>query len=155
MLFYAGADINALSRRMATREWWESERRQFRIIASSITERELEAGAYAYQEEALQLVRRLNYVPITQLVRRLAAEFLDGNVVPPNKPGDAAQLAIATAHQIDYLLTWNYAHLANPATQLRGHQVAAKHQLRMPWLVSPETIPQTSLGQSIRRLKDE
>ena len=108
ILFYSGTDINALSRRMATREWWEFERPQFRLIASSITEQELAAGAYSYQKEALRLVHRLSFVPVTKLVRPLATEFLERAVVPLNKPGDAAQLAIATAHHIDYLLTWNF-----------------------------------------------
>ena len=32
------------------------------------------------------------------------------------------QLAISAAHEVDYLLTWNYAHLANPVAQQHLHE---------------------------------
>jgi hypothetical protein len=140
---------------MATRDWWEAERCHFRLVASAITEQELSAGDYPNQQACRRLIRRLSYVPVTKVVRRLAAAFLDDGVVPDTKPGDAAQLAIATPHELDYLLTWNYAHLANPAAQLRGRRLAEKHGLKMPWLVSPEAIPQIRLGQDTWRPKHE
>lgn len=150
-LYYDGADINGLARRMATRDWWDTERRGFEVFASIVTEQELEEGVYGHQAECLRLVRRLKYVPITGEVRRLATVFLNQRLVPPNKPGDAAQLAVAVGHRMDYLLTWNYAHLANPATQARGEAIVAILGLRMSWLVSPDSIPRTSLGQTLRR----
>lgn len=152
-LHYDGTDINGLARRMATRDWWDSERRGFELFGSIVTEQELADGVYANQQECVRFARRLKYVPITAEVRRLAALFLDQKLVPPNKPGDAAQLAVAVAHQMDYLLTWNYAHLANPATQARGEIVVTKLGYRMPWLVSPDSIPRATLGQTIRRPK--
>ena len=155
MLHYDGADINALSHRMATRDWWESERRHFEVFASLVTEQELAEGIYPRSAECRRFVRRLKYVPILAEGRRLAEAFVAAKVIPENKPGDAAQLAVAAIHQLDYLLTWNYAHLANPATQSRGAVVVAKFGLRMPWLVSPDSIPRVSLGQTIRRPKHD
>jgi hypothetical protein len=152
-LHYDGTDINGLARRTATRDWWDSERQGFELIASVVTEQELAEGVYGTQRQCVRLVRRLKYVPITAEVRRLAAVFIAKELVPPNKPGDAAQLAMAVGHGLDYLLTWNYAHLANPATQARGEVIVARLGCRMPWLVSPESIPRASLGQTIRRPK--
>ena len=51
------------------------------------------------------------------------------------------QLAISAAHEVDYLLTWNYAHLANPVAQQHLHEICERRGLRVPLLVSPETIP--------------
>ena len=153
VLHYDGADINGLARRMATRDWWDSERRGFDLFGSIVTEQELAEGVYGNQQECVRFVRRLKYVPISTEVRELATVFLDQCLVPPNKPGDAAQLAVAVAHHMDYLLTWNYAHLANPATQARGELIVAKLGYRMPWLVSPDSVPRVTLGQTIRRPK--
>ncbi len=152
-LHYDGTDINGLARRMATRDWWDSERQWFELFGSIVTEQELAEGVYGNQPECVRFVRRLKYVPITTEVRGLAAVFLKDKLVPPNKPGDAAQLAMAVGHRLDYLLTWNYAHLANPATQTRGEAIVARLGYRMPWLVSPDSIPRASLGQTIRRPK--
>ena len=54
---------------------------------------------------------------------------------------------------MDYLLTWNYARLANLATQERGEIVATKLGYRMPWPVASDSIPLATLGQTIRRPK--
>ena len=67
------------------------------------------------------------------------------------RPGDAKQLAIAAGHEVDYLLTWNYAHLANPVTQAKAEHLLTRRSLRAPLLVSPESIPQVRFGQQIRR----
>jgi len=69
-------------------------------------------------------------------------------------PADALQLALAAGHQADYLLTWNYAHLANPVTQAKSERLLLKWQWRSPLLVSPESIPQVRLNQTIRRKSD-
>ena len=61
------------------------------------------------------------------------------------------QMAVSTAYEVDYLLTWNYAHLANPIAQKRLETICRRLHLRAPLLVSPETIPQVRFGQTIRR----
>ena len=92
-LHYDGSDINTLSRRMVTRDWWDAERRQFSILASSFTELELANGDYAQQDNCLRCVRRLKYIPLTRTIRTLAEELLEANIIPQSKPGDALQLA--------------------------------------------------------------
>jgi len=149
--WYDGADVGALSRRLATRDWWTAERKCFVICASSFSELELAAGSYPEQDECVRFVRRLKYLPVTKAVRELAQEFLTQGVIPREKPGDAMHLAIAAGHEVDYLLTWNYAHLANPVTQAKAQHLLTRRKLRAPLLVSPESIPQVRLGQQIRR----
>ena len=71
-LHYDGTDINGLARRMATRDWWDSERRGFDLFGSIVTEQELADGVYGNQQECVHFVRRLKYVPITAKVRQMA-----------------------------------------------------------------------------------
>jgi hypothetical protein len=62
-------------------------------------------------------------------------------------------MAVAAAHGMDYLLTWNYSHLANPVSQENLETICRRRELHCPLLVSPESIPQVRLGQTIRRPK--
>lgn len=39
--------------------------------------------------------------------------YIDQGVIPKNKLEDALHIAIATIHEIDCLITWNYRHMAN------------------------------------------
>ena len=97
------------------------------------------------------MVQRIRYLPTTGVVSELADEILAAGVVPENKPRDALQMALSAAHETDYLLSWNYAHLVNPVAQARLDSICQDRSVKSPLLVSPETIPKTSLGQNIRR----
>lgn len=120
-----------------------------------LTEGELRQGSYPGQDQAIAIVRRLPYLPSTSSVLSAAREFVEDGVIPIERPGDALHLAFATIHRIDYLLTWNYAHLANVDTQRRLSETNCRRGWRSPILVSPETIPRATLGQTIRRRADE
>lgn len=151
VLYYRGVNMRAVYRQMATKHWWDTERASFDIFASVFTEAELRAGTYPGQEESILAVRRLRYLPFTSDVRRCRDTLIAEKVVPQREIGDATQLAFATVHRVDYLLTWNYAHLANPDTQSKLTALAQREGWRAPNLVSPENIPRDSLGQPIRR----
>jgi hypothetical protein len=151
VLYYRGRDLGGQYHREITVDWWVQEREHFRLVCSSATEIELRQGRYPGQDKAVAACRRLPYLPITGEVRQYAGLLGRQGIVPVEKPGDAMQLALATIHHVDYLLTWNYAHLANVGTQSKLEALNVRHGHRSPLLVSPETIPKVQLGQSILR----
>lgn len=97
---------------------------------------------------------RLNYLTISKAVRELGRELLQRGIVPPTKPGDAVHLAVASIHEVDYVLTWNYAHIANPVVQDKLTEIASNRGFSPPFLVSPESIPWSSRGERIKCRKD-
>ena len=149
--WYQGADVASLARRSKTREWWEAESYHFSLWVSATTVNELRAGRFPRQPDCLRMVRRLRRLPVDRATDELAEDFLAERIIPATKRGDALQMAVCTARSIDYLLTWNYAHLANPIVQERLVAFCRTRHWRAPWLVSPESIPSVRLGQSIRR----
>jgi hypothetical protein len=151
MLFYRGDKVADLARHMATREWWEEERRNFDVYASEACEAELFQGNYPWRRLALQFVRRLPYLPQTRGVTTCLRIYLKERIAPETKMGDAAQLAFATAHKMDYLMTWNCAHLANTGTQARLGELCRRMNWRCPLLVTPDTIPRARFGQAVAR----
>jgi hypothetical protein len=149
--WYEGGDVAAVARRLHTREWWDLERQHVSSHVSTTTINELEAGSFPRQSDCLKMARALPHLAMTRSVKRVLDALLKSRLVPETKPADALQMAITTAHQVDYLLTWNYAHLANPIAQARLETVCRELELRAPLLVSPESIPQVRFGQVVRR----
>jgi hypothetical protein len=147
-------NIFSLAWRLKTREWWEKERRFFALVTSGRTEDELAQGEYLGQAMALAAARRLRFLSETPGVKQCAALYLDRSLVPKSKLGDAIQLAFATVHRVNYLLTWNCAHLANVDVQRRLRELNESRSWRTPLLVSLETIPWVTLGQNVRRKDD-
>jgi len=68
-------------------------------------------------------------------VRQLAFRYVEKGVVPPNKMEDALHAAYATVHEMDFLLSWNFKHLANIRKEARFLAVNVEegylHSLRL------------------------
>jgi predicted nucleic acid-binding protein len=151
--WYEGKDVAGAARRFHTSEWWNAERRQFSVYVSVTTINELRAGSFRRQADCLKMARALPRLALTRKAKHVLDELLKSRLIPETKPGDALQMAVSAAHEIDYLLTWNYTHLANPIAQERLEEICRSLHLRSPLLVSPETIAQMRFGQTIRRRK--
>ena len=150
-LHYTGQDVQTGQQHSAVRSWWETERRWFRVFASKLTEAELSKGQFPGQKKALAEVRRLAHLQLNSNVTERARAYLDARLIPPSHRADAFQLAFAAVYMIDYLLTWNCAHLASAETQIRLEELSRTKGWSTPLLVSPLTVPRRSLGQAIRR----
>lgn len=112
-------DIVTAARQQITREWWEKRRLQFDLCISEFVLKE--AGAGDPSAAALRLYA-LSGIPELQLaadVPMLAEELMRRGPLPPNAAVDALHIAAAVSGGLDYLLTWNFKHLANAAIRAR------------------------------------
>jgi predicted nucleic acid-binding protein len=150
-LHYSGRVLECIHRQAKTQEWWRHERRNSDLRASAVVEEELAAGLYRDQKYACAAVRRLRYLAYKREVDEIADLYVKLKVVPEGKPADAAHLAFAVAYRIDYLMSWNFAHLANPEVQVRLEKENKRLNLRTPKLVTPDSIPQKRFGQEIEQ----
>jgi hypothetical protein len=155
VLRYRGRVLRSLAWQNATREWWENERGHFKLYVSQVIEDELAEGKYSAQQAALIQAHKLSYLPYISGIQRCVQLYLDEKLIPDSKRGDALQLAFATLHKMDYLLTWNHAHLANIETQRKLGILNKARGWRTPLIVSPDTIPKVRMGQSIRRSDED
>ena len=62
--------------------------------------------------------------------------------LPPRAHTDASHLALAVLHRMDYLLTWNCAHLANASHQKELMEYCTYHSLHVPIICTPEALTQ-------------
>ena len=49
----------------------------------------------------------------TKEIETLAAEILKEGILPPTKLFDALHIAVSVIYEFDFLVSWNYKHLAN------------------------------------------
>jgi len=60
--------------------------------------------------------------------------------VPPTQPEDALHIAIAVANGIEYLVTWNFKHIANATTRSRIHAVCTAEGYDPSTICTPEEL---------------
>lgn len=72
---------------------------------------------------------------------RLAQAYMDARLVPPPKRNDARHIAIATAADLDAIVSWNFRDMVNIKKKNIVHSVNAKFGYRLIDIVSPLEVP--------------
>ena len=73
-------------------------------------------------------------------VSRLAREFIEPGPLPRKAARDALHIAIAAAHGMDFLVTWNCKHIANAEMAGQITEVCRIHGVECPVICTPEEL---------------
>ena len=77
---------------------------------------------------------------LTESALLLSTEFVQRRLLPEKAAEDGMHIAIATVHHVDYLLTWNCAHIANPEIQERLAEFLFEKGFALPFICTPEEL---------------
>jgi hypothetical protein len=133
-------DLIIAGHQQITMEWWKKRRRAFDLYISQFVVDEAKAGNDEATRERLKAIRGLPLLDITKEVESLAIRILTSGVVPLKASTDAAHIAIATVHGIDYLMTWNCVHLANATITKTVARVCRQEGFECPVICTPEEL---------------
>ncbi len=127
-------------RRDLTIRWWEHELSHYRAFVSPLVVRELERTRDPYRRSSLALIRELPQVEVTDEAAILAEGYLSRGIFQRKFLGDALHVALASDHKLDYLVTWNFGHLANVHRQARIKLFNTTAGFFVPEIVTPEFL---------------
>ncbi len=91
-------------------------------------------------QKRLELVARIPLLAITEDVILLAEKIVKERVLPPKAAADISHIAIASIHQVDFLLTLNCKHIANAFIYRRIEQICRDFGLKAPVVCTPQEI---------------
>ena len=134
------SDAIVAGHQIATKNWWRTARDRFELVVSQIVVDECADGDQTAAAERLQAISDLGLVSVTSEVQRVVDALLDAGAVPQTEPKDAAHIAFAAAHAVEYLVTWNFRHIANPSTRRKIEKVIIDAGFRPPIICSPEEL---------------
>jgi predicted nucleic acid-binding protein len=89
----------------------------------------------AKKEQLLNVIAdyNLDYLPVSsEEIEKLVSAYLKEQIVPQNKLLDALHVAIATVNNMDFLVSWNFRHLANISKEAKFIAVNAKYNYYHP-----------------------
>jgi len=127
-------------RRDLTIRWWEHELPEYRAVVSVLVERELERVPEPHRTGYLNLVRPLEQVELVEEAAILAEGYITRGIFHRKYIADALHVALASFHKIDYLVTWNFGHLANVRRQARIRLFNTAAGFFVPMIVTPEFL---------------
>jgi predicted nucleic acid-binding protein len=118
-------DAVVAARQLATRKWWTLESARYTVYVSELVLDECASGDPLAASERLQEIQSLDLLAATLDVDELAKALVAGNAIPASEPRDAFHIAIAAVHGMNYLLTWNFKHIANASLRHRIEDIFA------------------------------
>jgi hypothetical protein len=121
-----------------TQEWWQNRRQQFALFVSELVVRESGAGDSTEARKRLAALEDIPQLESNEHCRRLARDLVDKRAVPPEAAEDALHIAVSTVHGMDYLLTWNCAHIANAQRRDAIEAVCRGRGYEPPIICTPE-----------------
>jgi hypothetical protein len=133
-------DLIVAGHQQITREWWENRTKLFRLYVSQLVIDEASAGDPAAARQRLKVLQDLPLLDITPEVAELASSILAAGKIPRKAATDAAHIAIAAMHGMDFLVTWNCAHIANAAITRALAFICREHACECPVICTPEEL---------------
>jgi hypothetical protein len=133
-------DLVVAAMQQMTREWWETHRRRYDCFVSDVVIEEIGHGDKDAAARRQPATAGLAVLAVNDAVVRLADHLMKQSKLPPDREDDVLHVAIATVHGMDYLLTWNCAHIANPHWLKKFDQIIRKQGYAMPLVCTPQAL---------------
>lgn len=133
-------DLITAAHQQTTHIWWQEHRPGFLIFASQVVLDESAAGDPQIASKRMEILKNLPLLEITPEVAELAAALITRLPLPPRAGADAAHIAVAAYHGMNFLLTWNCSHIANAVLRPRIERICKEQGYSAPVLCTPEEL---------------
>jgi len=134
------ADIIIAGRQKITRKKWPKILEAFDAYISALVLQESEQGDYKAIQKRLKAISGIPVLSITGDAEKLASALIREGPISEKSPEDALHICIATIHGMDYLLTWNFAHINNAQMKSKIASRIAGQGYQCPLICSPEEL---------------
>ena len=133
-------DVVVAAYQEVTRQWWLTARGRFDLVASELVVTEAGEGDVHAARARLEMLESVTLLNVTRHSEELTRLLLDHGAVPREAAADAAHIAIAVANGVDYLVTWNFRHIANAAMRSRIELVCRQAGYEPPVICTPNEL---------------
>lgn len=133
-------DVVIAGHQQVTHEWWDTRRASYELCVSQLVLSEAAAGDSQAAQERQAVLQSMTVLETTGTALDLAKALIQAGALPAKAADDAIHIAVAAAHAVPYLLTWNCRHLANATMRPMIETVCADRGLKAPIICTPEEL---------------
>jgi predicted nucleic acid-binding protein len=139
-VFGAYLDNGDPHRRDLTIHWFEHELHEYRAYSSLLVKREIERLEEPHRTGYLQIMKPFDMLDFSEEAAILAEGYISRGIFHRKFMADAFHVALAAVHKVDYLVTWDFGHIANVRKQARLRLFNAAAGFFSPSIVTPEFL---------------
>ena len=133
-------DLVVAAHQQVTVEWWENSLPLFEPFISPVVIEEASRGDKNAAELRLEKILSFSVLEITDEVRELADGYFEKIQIPEKARGDVYHLAVATYHGMDFLVSWNFAHILNARVRGVIQDINTIQGISTPIMCTPEEL---------------
>lgn len=131
-------NVSAAAHQQITHAWWAT-RDRFTLHVSEAVLAEAASGDPDAARRRVAALAGIPVLAINQQVLELAAHFLQAGALPAKAEVDAVHVAAAAIHGMDFLATWNCAHIANAVIRARLESLCRTFRLEPQRFARPRS----------------
>jgi hypothetical protein len=137
-------DIVQMALQQLTSEWWDAASGRFELFSSDFVLREASRGDREAAGKRMEIAEGLAELAVTPAVAALAKRSLKETGLPSKAQLDAAHLACAAVHRMDFLVTWNCTHIANAVLMPQMQATCRTAGHKYPQICTPQELMTTT-----------
>src|SRR5438128_1695279 len=139
-------DLIIAAHQQLTHEWWRDAAKRFDLYISEAVLDEIRSGDPDAVARRLAIVDKLPILELNDDVRSLVQAYDQKLGLVGRTRADLPHFAFAVAYEMDYLVTWNCAHIANGEIVRRLRDANMELNRFTPLILTPEEILETPGG---------
>jgi predicted nucleic acid-binding protein len=136
----ASRDLIVAANQQLTQEWWQVRRRDFDVYISQLVVQEAAAGDANASQQRLQAIADIPLLKLSEEAVTFAERLVKEGPIPQQAVEDALHIAVATLNGMDYLLTWNFKHIANATMRYKIERICRLAGYEPPIICTPPEL---------------
>ncbi len=133
-------DVAVAGQQQTTRDWWNERRQHYELFVSVLVLKEVERGDATAASERAAKLQGCRVLPYPKEAEDLTLALLASRLIPAKAETDAAHVATAAVHGMDFLLTWNCRHIANAAIVEKLRDICEREGFSAPVICTPHEL---------------
>lgn len=133
-------NVLTLAQQELTREWWEGVRERYRLFVSEVVLAEIREGDPDMARARVAAIQSIPFLAVTDEMREMGAILMREIPSPAIAATDALHIAVAIAHEIEYIATWYCRHLAHAGIRSRLEAICHARTWTCPTICTPAQL---------------
>jgi len=130
-------ELRVAANQLSTREWWDYHRPSFDVFVSQFVIDECDQGDPTAADERRIYLKNIPILDANADVEALADVIAKVLQIPAKARIDAFHISMAAVHGIQFLLTWNCKHIANPENRPKIERACRERGMEPPLICTP------------------
>jgi predicted nucleic acid-binding protein len=133
-------DLIKAARQRITQEWWEKVIPKYECVISPYVLQEIRLGDRSAATKRIEASNPFGLLTTNDFTEELSQEYFRKSGIPKKSLLDCYHLAIAATNGVDFIVSWNFKHIANPTIRKIFRNINDSHNLVSPEISTPEEM---------------